>query len=76
MNERIVELAKQADVLIDYGDDITVGRYSIGGSTEKMEKFAELIIQECAEVARQTNLDMASRSYMVHKAIKDHFGVE
>ncbi len=52
MNERFWELAKRADVLIDYGDDITVGRYSIGVSTEKMKKFAELIVKECVQTLR------------------------
>ena len=49
MNERILEIAKQANVLADFGDDITVGRYSIGGSYEQMEQFAELIVRECME---------------------------
>ena len=40
------------------------------------EKFAELIVRECAEFARQHNLEKADRSHMIHKAIKKHFGVE
>ena len=40
------------------------------------EKFAELIVRECAEFARQHNLEKADRSHMIHKAIKQHFGVE
>ena len=40
------------------------------------EKFAELIVRECAEFARQHNLEKADRSHMIHKAIKEHFGVE
>lgn len=39
------------------------------------ELFAELIVQECAEIARQQNLEKAERSYMIHEAIKEHFGV-
>ena len=39
-------------------------------------KFAELIIQECAEFSRNYNLEKAERSYMIHKAIKEHFGVD
>jgi hypothetical protein len=70
MNERILEIAKQANVLADFGDDITVGRYSIGGSYEQMEQFAELIIRECASVAfkkagPKTALD-----------VLEHFGVK
>jgi hypothetical protein len=40
------------------------------------EKFAELIVRECAEFARQHNLEKADRSHMIHKAIREHFGVE
>lgn len=47
MNERIRELAKQAGVLIDWGEDIKVGRWGIGGKYENMQKFAELIVREC-----------------------------
>lgn len=69
MNERIREIAKRADVLIDYGDDITVGRYSISGSTEMMEKFAELIVRECADIAWNND------DFLTEKIIKQHFGV-
>jgi hypothetical protein len=40
------------------------------------EKFAELIVRECAEFARQHNLEKADRSHMIHKAIREHFGVD
>ncbi len=74
MNERFWELAKRADVLIDYGDDITVGRYSIGGSTEKMEKFAELIIRECADYVQFYYKDHMCEG--IAHDMKTHFGVE
>jgi hypothetical protein len=70
MNERILEIAKQANVLADFVDDITVGRYSIGGSYEQMEQFAELIVQECIDYCGE-NL-----SKTVGGALKIHFGVE
>jgi len=52
MNERIKHLAEQAGVLADFGEDIKVGRWGIGGSYQSMEKFAELIVQECMEQVR------------------------
>ena len=70
MNERILEIAKQANVLADFGDDITVGRYSIGGSYEQMKQFAELIVKECIDYCGE-NL-----SKTVGGALKIHFGVE
>jgi len=62
MNKRIRELAEQAGW--DMGDEVC-------GFTTRLDKFTELIVQECASIARQTNLEKAGRSYMVHKAIKE-----
>lgn len=76
MNERIREIAKRADVLIDYGDDITVGRYSIGGSTEKMERFAELIVKECVEQVITGPNGPAHYAVEAALRVKKHFGVE
>ncbi len=45
--ERFRELARQAGILIDWGEDIKVGRWGIGGKYENMQKFAELIVREC-----------------------------
>jgi hypothetical protein len=56
MNERILELALQADLI----------RYKSDGINIKIEKFAELIVRECArQVTRNEALN-----------IFEHFGVE
>jgi hypothetical protein len=68
MNKRIGELAEQA-ALLGPGS-------RIGNAHEATERFAELIIRECAEFSRNYNLEKAERSYMIHKAIKKHFGVD
>ena len=62
MNERIRELCRLADVHI-LPDDSEYGHCIIG-----LEKFAELIIQECIDVAFANGDDIAY--------IKKHFGVE
>ena len=49
MNEQIVDLARQAGVLTDWGSDITEGRYTIGGTSKNMQRFAELIVQQCID---------------------------
>ena len=72
MNERIRELAEQAGVLADYGEDIKEGRYSIGGSYQSMEKFAELIVQKCADIGAL----YADGNYEVYNQIMAHFGLE
>ena len=62
MNERIKELAEQAGI---YNLELT-------DETEYwiLEKFAELIVRECAEVAAEHDaLD-------IYEEIREHFGVE
>ena len=59
MNERIGQLAEQAGLL---------GPSSrIGNSHEAAERFAELIVKECAEICLEAN---------DHKNILRHFGIE
>jgi hypothetical protein len=62
MNERIRELAEQAGL---------VGPSSrVGNSHEATEKFAELIVQECADVASGLSAPT------VALRIKEHFGIK
>ena len=74
MNERIRLLAEQARNYV--ADAIELGYPQDQVDDIRDEKFAELIVRECAEFARQHNLEKADRSHMVHKSIKQHFGVE
>jgi hypothetical protein len=62
MNERIKQLAEQAGLL---------GPSSrVGNSHKATEKFAELIVQECAEIADK------AEPYKASDLIKQHFGVK
>ena len=80
MNEKIKQLALDAGIGFTLWDDS--GREMIDNYTpeEYLEKFAELIVQECAEVCHKMAED--SDSYVVHdgdtcaEQIKQHFGVE
>ena len=65
MNEKIKELALQAGGS-HYPD--------VGGKT--LEKFAELIVRECARVAFESDLTMAIGQWGADSAILKHFGVE
>lgn len=75
MNERIRQLAEQAE---DWADNQNF--YASDYRDYLMEKFAELIVRECAEVCHKMAED--SDSYVVHdgdtcaEVIKEHFGVE
>lgn len=77
MNERIRELAKQAGFKVDWQHEdvqaIKMARY---------EKFAELIVRECMDIARDVaNIsepdDFAlDRCYEIEQRIQARFGVE
>ena len=67
MNERIKQLAEQATT-IEYGADrfcVIVDRV-----TFDKEKFAELIVRECADIAADQS------AIRPEYRIKKHFGVE
>ena len=62
MNERIRELAEQAEIAANKGDHVDV--------KIMMEKFAELIVRECADAAF-----LVANSRKVQRAVLQHFGV-
>ncbi len=71
MNERILELADEATTQ----KQIVVGdEFQLAMSVEffDKEKFAELIVRECAEVSNQAEKQCQHPGTM----IKQHFGVE
>ena len=85
MNERIEKLAKQTGYIWHASGDPQIYEFT----PEKLEKFAELIVRECAQVARATpspnfhehlkqqlghTWDMASSE--AGREIIKHFGVE
>jgi hypothetical protein len=87
MNERIRQLAKQAEIDYDLRPEIARAPVWIG-TDEELEKFAELIVAECVAVVKPTQHHEAwAQSYLGGvdglelldskvKEIKKHFGVE
>ena len=81
MNERIRELALDAG-LLNYVDHETPRHYFINGHAEQeeVEKFAELIVQECIDTVKKRFMGDLNREDMeVKRCIEDlkkHFGVE
>ena len=71
MNERIQELARQAE---DWADSQNF--YASDYRDYLMEKFAELIVRECSRMAdRWVDNDDNGKNYP-SEMIKKHFGVE
>ena len=67
MNERIKELTEQAEEWNADGDKCEVN----------LAKFAELIVRECAEIAKHNvmNISTYADADFVDEQIKKHFGV-
>jgi hypothetical protein len=65
-NERIKELIKQATECYSNGQERTFDK----------EKFAELIVQECADIAQQHNKSPVAAPLAIGYVIREHFGVE
>ena len=84
MNERIRELAKQLGPdpvatignwgRVEWADNIYPQLGDRMYAAVDLEKFAELIVRECAEVSK--NYAGGSMPLSIALAIKKHFGVE
>jgi HEPN domain-containing protein len=74
MNERIFELAKQAD-LIQWDTLSSGARTPDHESVVKARKFAELIVQECLMKAIGAKIRGESIDTLIQN-IKEDFGVE
>jgi len=77
MNERIKELAEQAGILKEQSVQAKIVKNEDGTWTSileypDLEKFAELIIQKCADIGER----YADGNYEVRNQILEHFGVE
>jgi hypothetical protein len=65
MNERIKELAEQATT-----------EEADGFKYFDKEKFAELIVNQCADIAQQHNKSPVAAPLAIGYVIREHFGVE
>ena len=77
MNERIKQLALQAGG--EFYEGFAGSTNFVKFAENDLEKFAELIVRECAELCMKkidTGLLMAPQSPEIAKQILQHFGVE
>ena len=78
MNERIRELMLEVG-FVGYGEDLGSYNIPVPAFNSRMEKFAELIVRECAEVCMKeidTGWVKAPKSPWMAKQILEHFGME
>ena len=86
MNERIKQLAEQAKIEFTYDPTETPMRAFAECWEDELEKFAELIVRECAKVAvfkdsgtvatAEAAGHMAAGRSIAARMINEHFGVE
>ncbi len=77
MNERIKELAVQAGLKIEYQMINPPKPFQILSSVEQFEKFAELIVRECVDIAYEYDAPkMSGPGMIIGNRIEEHFGVE
>lgn len=69
MNERIKELLNQAGI---YQPD----RFDAIDGSNQMEKFAELLVRECANIVNSLDQHEGHGDSTTAEYIKEHFGVE
>ena len=72
MNERIKALLLNERNMFVNGVTESDNKIYIHGSEENLEKFAELIVQKCADIGAL----YADGNYEVYNQIIAHFGVE
>ena len=73
MNERIRELAKEA---LDYAEKNQSAEVQQHWFKLYNEKFAQLIVRECADVAKETRWAVPPSQEQIARGIQQHFGVE
>jgi len=73
MNERIIKLGLDSGML-NYVDNETPRHYFLCGNADEkdLEKFAELLVQECCEVA---HCNFHVDGLTLGTIIKEHFGI-
>jgi hypothetical protein len=77
MNEQIKLLAEQAGLKVESFMTNPPKPFQILGSTEQFEKFAELIVKECAGIDFRRKVGLTDYlGYEIGKVIKSHFGVK
>jgi L-alanine-DL-glutamate epimerase-like enolase superfamily enzyme len=73
MNKRMLEIAKQAGMW-----KVIHFPHLTDEEEQSIEQFAELIVQECADIAKLNvmNISTYSDADFVEKQIREHFVVE
>ena len=77
MNKRIIELAEQAGIAV-WGDAVYMYNPKDTLDSAVLEKFAQLVVRECAKVILETPVEYTEIDTMhrIRDSVKQHFGVQ
>ncbi len=75
MNERIKELAEQANMIFN-GTDLSGSIGRVQCYEDELEKFAELIVRECCDMVNKHLQHNNPNDCLLVLDIKEKFGVE
>ena len=77
MNKQLIEeLATQADLLDNFTPTKVSGHYAGIITVTSIEKFAELIVQECIDICNKNTESNANKSAVdCYYAIRTRFGI-
>ncbi len=78
MNQRIRALAEKANIEFTYDSTETPIRAFAECWEDELEKFAELIVKKCMDVAKHHTPDTeeCEHTWLIHDKIQKYFGVE
>ena len=81
MNKMIEQIAKEAGIKIEYWMTNPPKPCAYSADIAELEKFAELVIKECASIAAQYVIDNKWKDegisvFWLQDSIKERFGVE
>jgi hypothetical protein len=75
-NKLIEHLAEEVDLLGDFTPTKVPGHYAGTISIDTIEKFAELIVKECADLVIAHEDDAPEEFHKLWLHMKEHFGVK
>ena len=77
MTEQIKQLAEQAGIAV-WGDAVYMYNPKDTLDSAVLEKFAQLVVRECAKVILETPVEYTEIDTMhrIRDRVKQHFGVE
>ena len=77
MTEQIKQLAEQAGIAV-WGDAVYMYNPKDTLDSAVLEKFAQLVVRECAKVILETPVEYTEIDTMhrIRDRVKEHFGVE